>query len=91
MSGGIQLSSEMISDIKAVVAKHDPAASNDLFFMQYLTAITGYVLAHQDQPGMDKKGLLGDLTHFMGQVLHQVEQDLKPAEDAFGIWRPGDN
>jgi hypothetical protein len=91
MSGGIQLSSEMISDIKAVVSKHDPAASNDLFFMQYLTAITGYVLAHQDQPGMDKKGLLGDLTHFMGQVLNQVEQDLKPAEDAFGIWRPGDN
>jgi len=91
MSGGIQLSSEMISDIKAVVSKHDPAAGNDLFFMQYLTAVTGYVLAHQDQPGIDKKGLLGDLTHFMGQVLEQVEQDMKPAEDAFGIWRPGDN
>jgi len=91
MSGGIQLSSEMISDIKEVVQKHDPAAGNDLFFMQYLTAITGYVLAHQDQPGIDKKGLLGDLSHFMGQVLDQVEQDMKPAEDAFGIWKPGDN
>jgi hypothetical protein len=91
MSGGIQLSSEMISDLKDVVSKHDPAAGNDLFFMQYLTAITGYVLAHQDQPGIDKKGLLGDLTHFMGQVLDQVEQDMKPAEDAFGIWKPGDN
>jgi hypothetical protein len=91
MSGGIQLSSEMISDIKTVVAKHDPAADNDLYFMQYLSAITGYVLAQQDQPGMDKKGLLNDLSHFMAQVLDQVEQDMKPAEDVFGIWKPGDS
>ncbi len=91
MSGGIQLSSEMISDIKAVVMKNDPAADNDLYFMQYLSAITGYVLAQQDQPDMDKKGLLGDLSHFMGQVLDQVEQDMKPPEDAFGVWKPGDS
>jgi len=91
MSGGIQLSSEMISEIKAVVTKNDPAADNDLYFMQYLSAITGYVLAQQDQPGIDKKGLLTDLSHFMGQVLDQVEQDMKPAEDAFGIWKPGDS
>ena len=91
MSGGIQLSSEMISDIKTVVEKHEPAADNDLYFMQYLSAITGYVLAHQDQPDMDKKGLLNDLSHFMAQVVDQVEQDMKPAEDAFGIWKPGDS
>lgn len=91
MSGGIQLSSEMISDIKAVVAKHDPAADNDLFFMQYLSAVTGYVLAHQDQPGVDKKALLDDLAHFMRQVVDQVEQDMKPAPSAFGVWKPGDN
>ena len=91
MSGGIQLSSEMISDIKAVITKHDSAADNDLYLMQYLTAVTGYVLAQTEQPGMDKKALLGDLTHFMGQVHDQVEQDMKPPEDAFGIWKPGDN
>jgi len=91
MSGGIQLSSEMISDIKAVVTKHDPAADNDLYFMQYLTAITGFVLAQQDQPGLDKKDVLDDLSHFMGQVLQQVEQDMKPPEDAFGVWKPGDS
>jgi len=91
MSGGIQLSSELISGIKAVVSKHDPAADNDLYFMQYLAAITGYVLAQQDQPDLDKKGLLNDLSHFMVQVLDQVEQDMKPAEDAFAIWKPADN
>ena len=91
MSGGIQLSSEMISDIKNVISKHDPAADNDLYFMQYLSAVTGYVLAHQDQPGVDKKALLGDLNHFTGQVLDQVEQDMKSAEVSFCYWKPGDN
>ncbi len=91
MSGGIQLSSEMISDIKAVVMKNDPAADNDLYFMQYLSAITGYVLAQQNEPDLDKKSLLGDLSHFMGQVLDQVESDMKPPEDAFGVWKPGDS
>lgn len=91
MSGGIQLSSELISDIKNAITRHDPAADNELYFMQYLSAVTGYILAHQDQPGIDKQSLLGDLTHFMGQVVEQVERDMKPPEDAFGIWRPGDN
>ncbi len=89
MSGGIQLSSEMISDIKSAIVKHDASAQNDMFFMQYLTAVCGYVLAHQDQPGLDKRGLLNDLNHFMGQVLDQVESDLQPPEEAFGIWKPG--
>jgi hypothetical protein len=91
MSGGIQLSSNLISDIKNIIIKHDAAAENELYFMQYLSAITGYVLAHQDQPGVDKKSLLGDLSHFMGQVADQVEKDMKPAEDAFGVWKPGDS
>ena len=59
MSGGIQLSSEMIADIKTVISKHDPAADNDLYFMQYLSAVTGYVLAKQDDSGMDKKSITG--------------------------------
>lgn len=91
MSGGIHLSSELIQDIKNVVSKHDPQAANDLYLMQYLVAVTGYVLADQDHPAMDKKALIADLGHFMGQVHDQVEKDRKPAEDAFGIWKPGDN
>ncbi len=91
MSGGIQLSSDMISDIKSVILKHDAQAENDLYFMQYLSAITGYVLAHQEQPGLDKKSMLEDLNHFTAQVLEQVEQDMKPAEDAFGVWKPSES
>jgi len=88
---GIQLSSDLVSDVRDVLIKHDPETENDMFYMQYLTAITGYVLAHQTNPGMDKRGLLNDLHVFSGQVLDQMESDLRQQpqqEDAFGIWKP---
>ena len=88
---GIQLSSELVNDVKAVMVKHDPETDNDLLFMQYLSAVTGYVLAQQSQPGFDKQGFLGDISTFTGQVLNQMEEDMKeqpPQEDAFGVWKP---
>jgi len=88
---GIQLSSELASQLKAVVVEHDPDAENDMLFMQYLSAVTGFVLAHQSQPGLDKHELIADLSHFIGQVMQQVEGDSQqraPQEDAFGIWKP---
>jgi len=93
MSGGIQLSGELISAVKQVLVQHDAAAENDLMTMQYLSAIIGYVLAHQTNPGLDKRGFLDDMTTFMGQVLDQVEADMKPqqpSQEAFGIWKPGE-
>lgn len=92
MSGGIQLSSELVQEVIQVLSKHDQQASNDLIVMQYLTAIAGYILAHQTDPGMDKRGLLRELSGFMGQVVDQVESDLRPQpskEEAFGVWKPG--
>ena len=93
MSGGIQLSGELISAVKDVLVQHDASAENDLMTMQYLSAIIGYVLAHQTNPGLDKRGFLDDMTTFMGQVLDQVEADMKPqqpSQEAFGIWKPGE-
>ena len=90
---GIQLSAEMVSELKAVLIKHDPAAADDVMYMQYLTAVAGFVLAHQQNPSEDKQALLNDLCTFMGQVVQQVERDTAPhqpaATDAFGIWKPG--
>lgn len=88
---GIQLSPDLVTDLKAIIVKHDAAAENDMLFMQYLTAVTGFVMAHQTQPGLDKQEFINDLAGFMGQVVRQVEGDNKPqppAEDAFGIWKP---
>lgn len=93
MSGGIQLSGELINAVKDALVEHDAAAKDDLMTMQYLSAIIGYVLAHQTNPALNKRGFLNDLSTFMGQVLDQVEADMKPqqpSQEAFGIWRPGE-
>ena len=88
---GIQLSSELVSKLQAVVVEHDAEANNDMLFMQYLSAVTGFVMAHQTQPGFDKQEFISDLAGFMGQVVKQIEADNKPQapqEDAFGVWKP---
>lgn len=87
---GIQLSPELVDDLKSVLLKHDPDTDNDLLLMQYLSAVTGFVLAHQTQPGLDKQAFLGDIHTFTGQVLTQVEDDMNPPkqEEAFGVWKP---
>lgn len=88
---GIQLSPDLISDLKDIVVKHDAAAENDMLFMQYLTAVNGFVLAHLTQPGLDKPEFIADLSGFMAQVVKQVERDTQPQppqEGAFGIWKP---
>ena len=74
---GIQLSSELISDIKGALVKHDPETESDMLFMQYLSAMTGYVLAHQPHPGLDKRDLLSKLHLFSEEVLDQMENDLQ--------------
>lgn len=88
---GIQLSSDLVSSLKAIVVEHDAEAENDMLFMQYLTAVSGFVMAHQTQPGFDKPEFIADLAGFMGQVVKQVEADNKPQapqEGSFGIWKP---
>ena len=92
---GIQLSNTLSAEIKAIVEKHDDSASDDMLYMQYLSAVMGYVLAHQNYAENDAKELLNDLTGFTGQVYQQVKRDLvaqesqPPQEDAFGVWKPG--
>ena len=89
---GIQLSNELVTDLQEVMLKHDPSTKDEMLFMQYLSAVTGFVLAHQSDPGLNKEEFISDLAGFTGQVVAQVTQDNKPqppAEDAFGVWKPG--
>ncbi len=91
MSGGIQLSSDMISELREALVKHDPQAQDDMIFMQYMAAIAAFVLAHQTNPAINKQAVLGDISNFMEHVVKQVEADMRPpqpAEEAFGIWTP---
>lgn len=94
MSEEFQLSEQLFQDVKAAMLAHDSRCSDDMIAAQYLSALTGYLLAHQHMAPPKKREMLGRLNEFANYVLDQVEKDSvqpppPPAQEAFGIWRPG--
>lgn len=95
MSDQLELSEQLFSDVKSAILEHDSRAGDDLISIQYMAAMMGYVLAGQEMSQAERRDILDQLHAFAGHVLQQVEDDQAqasppPAEDAFGIWRPGD-
>ena len=86
---GIQLSDNLIDDIREVLKKHDNTAADDMVSVQYMAACVGYFMSGLPEGQFDKKQVLMQLADFSGQVFDQMEADKKPKEDAFGVWKPG--
>ena len=87
----IQLSDELINDIHQVLTRHDPNTSDTGVAVQYLSALTGVLLANFPNSTLDqKKEFLQQLYGFADQVLTDSHNEMhKPADNAsFGIWRP---
>lgn len=89
---GIQLSPELMKDLRDALAKQDPRTSDDVMAMQYLVAAAGMTLSDINNPQMNKKDALEDLSGFMNHVFEYMEaqkpQLAPPAQDAFGVWKP---
>lgn len=91
----IQLTPTLVSAVGNTLVEHDAEARESIIAAQYLTAIAGYILAHRDMPSEQKREVVEQLGAFMRHVLDQTEETLQPpsqppAQEAFGIWRPGD-
>lgn len=96
MSEELVLSDQMINDVKAVLEKHDPQASQGLVGVQYTAAVMGYMLGELNLPVDQKKEILDQLGGFAVDIMNQVEQRNRPvpppppaSANAFGIWKPG--
>ncbi len=93
----LKLSTQIINDICNLLEKADPNASDSGVASQYLAAITGYLLGQQDMPLNEKEEILQELSAFSLHVVKDVEQQRQrraaepspPAQEAFGIWKPG--
>ncbi len=89
----IQLSSELLDDIQQAVLKQDPDADAGVV-MQYLVAVTGYILANQrSMPPADREAFLDELCGFARHVHDDVSKPAAqpaapPAGQAFGYWEP---
>ena len=88
---GIQLSPQLMEDLRAVLVKQDPRTSDDVLAMQYMVAAAGMTLSELNNPQMDKANALNDLAGFMKHVFDYMEEQkpqMPPPQDAFGVWTP---
>lgn len=88
---GIQLSPQLMQDLRDAMLKQDPRTSNDVLAMQYLVAAAGMMLSELNNPGMNKQNALEDLAGFMKHVFDYMEAQkpqMPPQQDAFGVWKP---
>ena len=89
----IQLSDELLSDIKGVLTSHDEANADDGVCVQYLAALTGFLTSKLPVEPNEKKGMMDELCGFARHVLEDslpkpVDSAATPSGEAFGIWKP---
>ena len=90
---GIQLSPELMTELRSALKKQDPRSEDDIMAMQYLVAAVGMMLSSVDDAELDKKAVLGELSGFMDHVFDYMESQKAPiapppAQEAFGVWKP---
>lgn len=90
---GIQLSPQLMEELRNALIKQDPRTSDDILAMQYLVAAAGMMLSDYNNPQVNKQAVLNDLGGFMQHVFDYMESEkmkhaAPPAQDAFGVWTP---
>ena len=91
---GIQLSPQLMAEMREAIERQDPRAKDDVLAMQYLVAAVGMMLSDYGNADINKQNALEDLAGFMKHVFDYMEQQKAaqapqpPAEDAFGTWQP---
>ncbi len=88
----LQLSGKLIQDVKELLATHDPAATDPGVASQYLSAVIGFMLGHEDMPDAQKQEILEELMAFANHVASDVQrQKTQEAQSASGVWKPGNS
>lgn len=94
MSDTLQLSGELIQKVQDVLTEVDPKAEQPIVAVQYLSAITGFMVAQMPESVNERKEYLQQLSQFTESVFVDVEsrkQSAPPPQEASGVWRPGDS
>ncbi len=88
---GIQLSPQLMEELREALKKQDARTTDDVLAMQYLVAAAGMTLSEMNNASMDKQNALNDLAGFMKHVFDYMEEQkpkMPPQQDAFGVWKP---
>ena len=87
----LKLSQQLIDDIQTVIVNTDSEAQNPSVALQYLAAISGFILGSQNMQKNEKDEFLDQLHAFSKHVLDDVCKPTAPpaaAANAFGTWKP---
>jgi hypothetical protein len=90
----LKLSSQLVKDLHALLAAHDPHARDPIVAAQYLGALTGFTLSSLDIDLPVKRDILEQINEFSRHVLEDIERDRgqpPPQQEAFGIWRASEH
>jgi hypothetical protein len=94
----IKLSENLVKELQNVLVSIDHRAADPYIMVQYLAATMGYLVGRQDIPLSRKQEICEELnafnTHVMediNQTIQKQKQQQQASQEAFGIWKPGDN
>ncbi|MDH5326699.1 MAG: hypothetical protein OEZ68_10215 [Gammaproteobacteria bacterium] len=86
----LQISDELIHDLQQALVKVDARANDPGFAVQYLAAVLGYVVGEQPGDYDEKSEYLNQLLGFAQHVFDDVAAPAAVEDEAFGVWKPGD-
>jgi len=69
----LQISSQLVNDVQAVISNADPRAHDPSATMQYLAAIIGIILGNRPATVEDKHDYIDQLTTFIKGVVDDVD------------------
>jgi len=87
----LKLSQQLIDNIQKVIVDADTEAQDAAVSLQYLAAVTGFILGSQNMQKNEKDEFLDQLYAFSKHVLDDVCKQATPpaaAANAFGTWKP---
>ncbi|MCU7960065.1 MAG: hypothetical protein KZQ58_08720 [gamma proteobacterium symbiont of Bathyaustriella thionipta] len=89
----LQLSPQLIQNIQQTIVEADQSASDPGVTLQYLAAVSGYMLGMQDMPDERKDDYMEQLCAFAKHVMDDVRKPAAAAapaakQQAFGYWEP---
>ena len=80
---GLQLSDDLVHGMMNLVMNHDPATQQDMIrALQYLSAVTGYLVADYPGPVEERDALLDHLAEFAKHVADDEAESRGSAEQA---------
>lgn len=89
----LQLSAQLIEQLRQAVIEQDEQANNPVVCSQYLAAAMACMIADTSLSNVQKQDVLEGLAKFTQRVVADMNQPAAPAqpaadEPAYGTWKP---